>query len=156
MEGLTTEQTVAVSAVAGSLLATIIVGCIIFYVLTVIASWKIFTKAGEEGWKALIPIYNVYILYKISNLSFVYWFIIPVVVSGVLSGIGGSFDNEALKNLFTLAGSVVEIVMLAKFSSALAKAFGKGTGFAVGLFFFPNIFQLILGFGSAKYVGNKN
>ena len=156
MEGLTTEQTVAVSAVAGSLLATIIVGCIIFYVLTVIASWKIFTKAGEAGWKSLIPIYNVYILYKISNLSFVYWFVIPVIAASIISGVGNSFDNETVKALFTLASSVIEIVMLAKFSSALAKAFGKGTGFAVGLFFFPNIFQLILGFGSAKYVGNKN
>ena len=156
MEGLTTEQTVAVSAVAGSIFATIAVCSIIFYVLTVIASWKIFTKAGEAGWKALIPIYNVYIMYKISNLSFVYWFIIPVVAAGIISGIGNSISNETVKTLFSLASAVVEIVMYAKFSSALAKAFGKGTGFAVGLFFFPNIFQLILGFGSAKYVGNKN
>lgn len=156
MEGLTTEQTVAVSAVAGTALATIVVFGIIFYILLVIALWKIFTKAGEEGWKSLIPIYNVYILYKISNLSFVYWFIIPVVAAGVISGIGNSFDNDTVKALFALVSYAIEIVMYAKFSSALAKAFGKGTGFAVGLFFFPNIFQLILGFGSAKYVGNKN
>ena len=30
----------------------------IFYILQVIAYWKIFTKAGEEGWKSIIPIYN--------------------------------------------------------------------------------------------------
>ena len=155
MEGLTTEQTVAVSAVAGTLLATIVIGCLIFHVLTVIACWKIFTKAGEAGWKALIPIYNTYIMYKISNLSFLYWFIIPVVGAGVLSGIGNSVSNDGLKGFLSFVSAVVEIVMLAKFSLALAKAFGKGTGFAVGLFFFPNIFQLILGFGSAKYVGNN-
>ena len=27
-----------------------------FYVLFVAAFWKIFVKAGEEGWKAIIPI----------------------------------------------------------------------------------------------------
>lgn len=27
----------------------------IFYILQVIAYWKIFTKAGEEGWKSIIP-----------------------------------------------------------------------------------------------------
>lgn len=156
MEGLTTEQTVAVTAVASSFLAVIIIGVLLFYVLSVIACWKIFTKAGEAGWKALIPIYNTYIMYKISNLSFVYWFIIPIVCVSVLSGISTSVDSEGLKGFLSVASAVVEIVMLAKFSSALAKAFGKGTGFAVGLFFFPNIFQLILGFGSAKYVGNKN
>ena len=39
---------------------------IIWYVLVVVASWHIFTKAGEPGWKSIIPIYNEYILYKIS------------------------------------------------------------------------------------------
>ena len=35
----------------------------------------------------------------------------------------------------------------------LAKAFGKSTGFAIGLIFLNPIFLLILGFGDAKYVG---
>ena len=38
---------------------------IIFYILVIIGQWKMFEKAGESGWKALIPIYNLYILYKI-------------------------------------------------------------------------------------------
>ena len=156
MEGLTTEQTVAVSAIAGTLLSTIVIGCLIFYVLTVIACWKIFTKAGEAGWKSLIPIYNVYILYKISNLSFVYWLLIPAICMGIVMAINGNVTNEGLKAFLNLIYYAIEVVISAKISSALAKAFGKGTGFAVGLFFFPNIFQLILGFGSAKYVGNKN
>ena len=156
MDGLTTQQQEAVVAVAGLSIAVIGLLALAFYVLLIIALWRIFTKAGEAGWKALIPIYNVYILYKISNLSFLYWFIIPVLAAGILLGIGGSMTNDTAKALISLVGYAIELVMYAKFSSALAKAFGKGTGFAVGLFFFPNIFQLILGFGSAKYVGNKN
>lgn len=35
----------------------------------------------------------------------------------------------------------------------VAKSFGKGTGFALGLIFLAPIFWLILGFGDARYVG---
>ena len=156
VDGLTTTETVAVSAIAGTFLASFVIFGIIFYVLLVIALWKIFTKAGEEGWKSLIPIYNCYILYKISGLSFLYWFVIPVVGASILSGVANSVSSEPVKYILLIVAYVTEIVIYAKFCSALAKAFGKGTGFAVGLFFLPNIFQLILGFGSAKYVGNKN
>ena len=129
MEGLTTEQTVAVSAVAGSILAVSIVFVIIFYILTVIACWKIFTKAGEAGWKALIPVYNAYILYKISNVSFVFWLLIPAICMGVVSAIAGNVSNDGLKTILNLVYYAIEIVIYAKISSALAKAFGKGTGF---------------------------
>ena len=35
----------------------------------------------------------------------------------------------------------------------LARAFGKGTGFAVGLILLPSIFYMILGFGDSVYYG---
>lgn len=36
-------------------------------ILEIVALWRIFTKAGEKGWNCLIPIYNMYILFKIAN-----------------------------------------------------------------------------------------
>ena len=42
---------------------------IIFTIIFFAAMWKIFTKAGEKGWKAIIPVYNMIILFKISGLS---------------------------------------------------------------------------------------
>ena len=38
----------------------------------------------------------------------------------------------------------------------LGKAFNKSSGFVVGLILLSPIFYMILGFGSAEYVGNKN
>jgi hypothetical protein len=35
----------------------------------------------------------------------------------------------------------------------VAKSFGKGVGFGIGLLLLPFIFSLILGFGSAQYQG---
>ena len=42
------------------------IACIAVYVISVIAYWKIFTKAGEAGWKAIIPILNTYVMFKIA------------------------------------------------------------------------------------------
>lgn len=100
---------------------------LIIYILLIVAQWKIFEKAGEAGWKSLIPFYNMYILYKIA------W------------GNGWLF----LLTIIPIVGFVASIVVEVK----LSKAFGQGGGFAVGLILLPNIFQLILGFGHYEYIG---
>ena len=103
---------------------------IIVGVLLLIAAWKILTKAGEAGWKALIPFYNMYTLVKI------------------VDGNGWKF----LLFCIPIVGFIYDII----FSIRMAKAFGKGTGFGIGIFLLPNIFTLILGFGSAQYQGPQN
>ena len=152
MDGLTTNQALAAGGIIGGAIAIVLLFILVCYVLTVIACWKIFTKAGEAGWKSLIPIYNVYVLYKISGLSFWLWLIVPALISGVFTSLAGD-GSSSMSSLWSFLSGVVMIVADAKFAKALASAFGRGNGFAVGLFFFPNIFQLILGFGSSKYVG---
>lgn len=102
---------------------------VVLLILLVVAEWKIFTKAGEKGWKSLIPIYNYYILCKIADGNG--WkfllFIVPIV-------------------------NLVYIIML---NYRLALSFGKDVGFTIGLVFLPSIFTLILGFGSAQYIGPR-
>ena len=122
--------TATTTAVAGGLFAgafsvfliLIILACV---VLTFIAQWKIFTKAGKEGWKAIIPVYNTYTLLQILNME-------PML---------------CLLTLLPGAGFLLGIVMDVK----LAKSFGKSTGFAVGLILLGPIFEMILAFGDAKY-----
>ena len=95
--------------------------------LMIVAMWKIFVKAGEEGWKAIIPFYNTYILYKITWGNG--WFFL--------------FGFLPLGNIVFLIFTWIK----------LAKAFGKGGGYAAGLFFLPFIFLPMLGFGRAVYQG---
>ncbi|HRX57652.1 MAG TPA: DUF5684 domain-containing protein [Eubacteriales bacterium] len=96
-------------------------------VLAIIALWKIFEKAGEPGWGAIIPFYNAYLLFKIT------W------------GNGWSF----LLMLIPIANIVIGIITMVK----LAKAFGKSGGFAVGLIFLSIIFECILAFDTSTYLG---
>ncbi|MBN2878528.1 MAG: hypothetical protein JXN65_02765 [Clostridia bacterium] len=96
-------------------------------VLGIVAMWKLFTKAGEPGWAAIIPLYNAYVLFKIT------W------------GNGWKF----LLMLIPIVNIVIAIMTMVK----LAQAFGKDGGFAVGLIFLSIIFYCILAFGDSEYVG---
>lgn len=110
-------------------------GILIVYYIIVLAiavvilagMWKIFVKAGKPGWGAIVPLYNTYCLFEMSF------------------GNGWLF----LLCLVPCVNVVMEIILMVK----LAKAFGKGGGFAVGLIFLPVIFIPMLGFGDAEYVG---
>ena len=97
--------------------------------LVLAAMWKLFTKAGEPGWKCLIPLYGSYILVKIA-------------------------DGNGWKFLLLLV-PVVNIVFAVILACRLARSFGKGGGFAVGLLLLCVVFFPILGFGGARYVGPR-
>jgi len=110
-----------------------IFGCLMFLIwlavmVTVIAGFfKVFTKAGQPGWAAIVPIYNVIVLLQIVRRPL--WWIVLMLIP--------------------LVNVVVVIIVLID----LARVFGKGVGFAIGLLLLPFIFFLILGFGDARYQG---
>lgn len=51
---------------AMTILAVMGIIALVIFILQIVAKWKIFTKADEHGWAALIPFYNTYVLYKIT------------------------------------------------------------------------------------------
>ena len=162
MDGLSTTEAAFLGGVAGSIFVTIIVCSIVFYVLQVIAGWKVFKKAGEKGWKALIPIYNSYIFFKIAGMKKWFWILLGLAfLAGIVSGVTGFDSNNVQNNTYTganLFGAIVycvtgifATVVAIWYSVRLSKAFGHGIPFALGLIFLSPIFLLILGFGSSKY-----
>ncbi len=129
-------------------------------VVTIIAWWKIFTKAGEGGWKILIPFYGSYTQFKVANCIPLFWASIGAgVVLAISGGLLGAGISEQSQGLTIFGGILMAVVFIAVivmqilFCIGLAKAFGKGGGFAAGLFFLSFIFYCILGFGPAQYVG---
>lgn len=151
MDTLTTTEAVAAGGILGGIIASVGLVALALYVLMIVAWWKIFTKAGEAGWKSLIPIYNAYIYCKITGVNFwIYIIGIPVVL-GILEAIVFK-DNTNLQGILSGIYALGIDIYLA---IALGNAFKKSTLFKLGLIFFPNIFQLILAFGSSKYAGIK-
>jgi len=96
-------------------------------IFQIVAMWKVFIKAGQPGWAAIIPIYNIYIMTKIGGKPgiWVLLFFIPFV----------------------------NFIFLIWLYNMISKSFGNDEGFTVGLVLLGIIFWAILGFGSAKYLG---
>lgn len=100
---------------------------LLWAVILIASMWKIFTKAGQPGWAAIIPIYNYYIMLKVVGRPG--WWIILLFIP--------------------LVNFVVALIV----TYDLAKAFGKGMGYFLGLLFLGFIFYPMLGFGGAQYRG---
>jgi len=94
-------------------------------VTMLVASWKIFTKAGQAGWKTLIPIYGAVVYLRIVGRPG--WWVLLLCIPIV--------------NLFLSLALCID----------LARSFGKGAGYAAGLAFLTPIFLLMLAFGDAEY-----
>ena len=124
----------------------------VWWILQIIANWNIFTKAGETGWKTLIPIYGDYVSYKIAWQTSYFWlnFILGILLSYVSNAnLNESMFLSLIVILLKIALTVINIMYCVK----LARAFGRGIGFAIGLILLQPIFLLILGFGSDQYYG---
>lgn len=125
-------------------------------VLQVISNCLIFKKAGRPWGFAFIPVYGSYVLYDIAEsrgLFFGTIFISAIsVLLGVLSGAtGGSTFVAVILFILIIITGIMAIVMNVR----LARVFGHGGGFAVGLLFLGPIFMLILGCSSNEYLGYK-
>jgi hypothetical protein len=127
------DSSYSTASADGTGLAILATGTIMFamlllfgvLVLMIVSMWKIFTKAGEEGWKSIIPFYNLWVMLEISGMS------------GLLM----------LTILIPPVWLVISIFMLYKLSTV----FGKGIGYTLGLIFLAPIFFPMLAFGSATY-----
>jgi Family of unknown function (DUF5684) len=104
-----------------------IIICLAISVLQIAGMWKAFTKAGQPGWAAIIPIYNTYIMLKIGGKPG--WWLLLFLVP------------------------IVNIVIIIWMYNMVSKSFGHDAGFTLGLIFLGLIFWPILGFGSSKYLG---
>jgi hypothetical protein len=95
--------------------------------VTVVAMWKVFVKAGKPGWACLIPFYNI--LMTLNIIGRPAWYLVFIVIPGA------------------------NIVLLVILAFGLARSFGKGIPFAIGMVLFAPLFIMVLGFGKARYVG---
>jgi hypothetical protein len=101
-----------------------IVWCVVV-VFEIAAMWTVYQKAGRPGWAAIIPIYNLIVMLQVARkpIWWIFLFLIPLV------------------------NIIIGILMYA----AVAKNFGKGTGFTLGLIFLGFIFFPILAWSDATY-----
>lgn len=144
------------------------IGMLIFYlivlalcIVSIVAIWKMYKKAGEHGWACIVPFYNNYVFYRMTWGNG-WMFLLPVALTfgytfGLLflifSGLAGEAILSLIMTLLAIGCGIASVVIYIITLHKLSKAFGHGVGFTLGLLFLPIIFYIILGFGSSKYVG---
>lgn len=111
----------------------LIVVCVVLFL---IGLWKTFVKAGKDGWKSLIPIYNVWTLLEISGLK--KWFF-PIMIANIIVSL---IRIDSLSYLASIASYAAMFFC----NYNIAKKFGKDPiGYGIGLTLVPFIFYLIIG-----------
>lgn len=127
----TTMTTTSSTPITGAGIAVMIIMVILyfgFFGLMIAAMWRLFKKANQPGWASIVPLYNIYVLVKLVGRPD--WFLLLFLVP------------------------FVNIVAIGMLSFDIAKAYGKSPLFGFfGLILFAPIGYMILGFGSATYVG---
>ena len=127
MTGIVLAQNNSGALGAGLIGIVLMLVYIAIIVHMIAGAWKMYVKAGQPGWGVLIPFFNFYLLCKIVGRPG--WWLILMFIP--------------------IVSLVIAIIVMID----LAKSFGKGTGFAVGLILLGFIFFAILGFGKAEYQG---
>lgn len=132
--------------VAGSIIALGMVWLLIIPVLIVylIGLWKVFKKAGKNGWEAIIPFYNTWVLAEISGVA---WWYALIIILANLELAGDGF----LGSIASLASMVANFFICYN----LSKKFNKDIGTAILTFLFGIVMIPVMGFSkSYQYDGN--
>lgn len=155
----TTYVTTSSSLGMGMLIFDLIV--LALCIVSIVALWKIYKKAGEHGWACLVPFYNNYVFYRMTWGNG-WMFLLPTVlifgyvfglVFLMLSGFAGEATLTIIMTILAIGCGIASIVINIITLHKLSKSFGHGVGFTLGLLFLSVIFYIILGFGSSQYVG---
>ncbi len=124
-------------------------GTAVLVLISIISMWALFRKANLPGWASIIPIFNIYYFLKMIRRSplWMVLFALPAVFPLIIK----RGDSNAAVGFVAIMILIISI----SFIFSLAKAFGKGIPFSLGLLLFGFIFLPILAFGSSEYVYNQ-
>lgn len=117
--GLQSEISPIKIVLTGTLTGVLMDVIVLFGLITMESMWKIFKKAGKEGWAALVPFYNTITMLDIVGKP-VLWFVLMFI-------------------------PFVNIILGIWVVNLLAKRFGKSESYTLGMLFLPFIFYPMLG-----------
>ena len=89
----------SVLAAFGGFFILIVILVLGFAFVSIIATWKLFKKAGRNGWESIIPIYSTWVLNEIAGLNW-WWFILLIL------NVSFSFENEGITYAFSICSFV--------------------------------------------------
>lgn len=107
--------------------AIVIIVVLVAYVVAALPASGVFAKAERPRWAAFVPIYNTLTLLDVVGRPL--WWIFLLFIPGI--------------------NIILTIIVM----NDLAKSFGHGPGFTVGLVLISWVFMLVLWLGPSEYLG---
>ena len=152
LSGMDAAEVALGAGLMGVVATLMMVGAAAWFFISAIGYFKMFKKAGQRGWFAFIPILREYAMFRMS------WTMQAFAINIVMLGVCQMAEEAegVLASIAVIVCGIAWIVMQVKLVMRVAKAFGKGTGWGILLFFVPFVATMILGFGSAEYQGNPS
>ncbi len=124
-----------------------LVVCIALVVVAIAGMWKTVSKLGGRGWSQIVPVYSVWERSSAAGCERALCVVYTVLAAVALaSNVVNNESFQSIAGLCNLAYLVIEFMVAYK----IARRFGKGKVFTVGLVILPFIFYGILGLGSAR------
>ena len=116
-------------------------------ILDIVAYWKLFEKAGEPGWKSLIPFYNLFVITKIATgryaaatwiavLAGIYYILLILV----------SVTESVILTLIAFLALIPVVVLSCYIYYKFGEAYGKSKGWCVAMIFLNQILIIAMGF----------
>ena len=149
----------AVGVVFGIIMFIVVLCILAFTIPAIVGQWKVFEKAGQPGWCAVIPYYNTWKLYEISGVKPVFSLFLVGgmfcnIIGNSLSIAAQSGDSyiaafglvSILFSFISIGLNITSIVFSIKAALNLAVYCGKEQVYGLGLAFLPFIFYPMLGF----------
>ena len=132
------DASYGLAALGGVMLIFVLIIMVVAFaaaILQIVAMWKLFKKAGKQGWFSIVPVYNVIVLFEIIGYKWYYIFLF-------------------LLGCIPIVGQLALAVFSIHYNVKLSKAFGKDVGYGIGLAFLPVVFMPIFAFSkNINYVG---
>lgn len=134
-----------------TLLVFLSVLAILIWLLPVAGKWKVYGKLGMPGWYSIIPVYADYKLCERvhrgdETRTFLMAYLIVLICSWAFCWV------DTVGVLLALAQLVMTIIVL----NDMSRAFGKETGYTIGLVIFGFAFWTMLGFGASEPIDSDD
>ena len=125
-------------------------------ILNIVVNWRIFEKANIPGWAALIPVYNYYCFFKLAWNPIYFWIACPINIAISALYVMQKYDLLMDLRFYLLFWVLCFLNMILRgfLKYNIAKSFGQGFPFFIGLFLFEFVFKIVLAFADDKYIGN--
>lgn len=146
----------------------ILLAALAMAVVQIIATWKLYEKAGEPGWTSIVPVYYYMQQIKIATGSFkLAWIYLGLTAVYIVGCFGMSFvefvENSDTADIILIASVILCLIIIIPMYIIVgyiyymfAKSYGKSQLFCILSIFFPQIMTIIMGFDkSTQYVGPK-